>query len=64
MGREQHRHPGMEVYQHYVIISDKYPKAQLHALVIARDPALSGPADLRRHHLPLLQEMKVRWNQM
>lgn len=49
----------MVVTEQYVVLDDKYPKARLHILVIARDPALLGPADLRPEHLPLLAAMKV-----
>ena len=49
----------MVVTEEYVIINDKYPKARLHSLVIARDPALLSPSDLRPQHLPLLLAMKV-----
>ena len=40
--------------------ADAYPKARHHALVVARDPSLVGPADLRRPHIPLLEHMRVR----
>lgn len=57
--REQQRHLGMQVADQYVIIPDKYPKARLHGLVIARNPSLAGPDDLRAEHLPLLLAMQV-----
>ena len=49
----------MILTEQYVIINDKYPKARLHGLVIAREPDLLGPTDLRPEHLPLLAAMKV-----
>lgn len=49
----------MEEAADYVIIHDKYPKAALHGLVIARDLRLAGPMDLTAEHLPLLSTMKV-----
>ena len=60
LSRERSKHPGMVIAENYIIIRDKYPKARLHGLVIARDPSLEGPADLRQDHLPLLQQMQVR----
>ncbi len=41
-------------------ISDKFPKAAFHALVVARDPLLQGPLDLRKKDLPLVEHMLVR----
>ena len=49
----------MVIEDQYVIIDDKYPKARLHGLVVARDPALLAPTDLSQEHLPLLAAMKV-----
>jgi aprataxin len=41
-----------------VVMRDKYPKARIHLLVLARDPALAaGPSALRRAHVPLLERM-------
>lgn len=40
------------------VVLDKFPKAKVHLLVIARDLALNKPSDLRRAHLPLLREMQ------
>lgn len=42
-----------------VLIHDKYPKARIHGLVIARDPALQAATDLRPQHLPLLLHMRA-----
>lgn len=49
----------MEVSEKFVIIMDKYPKAKLHGLVIARDSSLEGPSDLKAEHLQLLLAMEV-----
>ena len=49
----------LDVHAECVLVEDKYPKARRHVLVIARDPQLDGPRDLRRAHLPLLQRMQV-----
>ena len=57
--REQSSHPGMEISDSFVIILDKFPKARIHGLVIARDLRLEGPADLTNSHLPLLDAMEV-----
>lgn len=59
MRRERGKHPGMVVADEHCIIRDKFPKARLHGLVVARDPVLQGPTELRQHHLPLLQTMQV-----
>jgi hypothetical protein len=58
--RERSNHPGLVVEDDYCIINDKFPKARLHGLVIARDLTLEGPEDLRPIHLPLLQTMQVQ----
>ena len=60
VSREASNHPGMQIDQDWVIIHDKFPKARLHSLVIARDPKLQGPDDLRKEHLPLLNAMQVK----
>jgi diadenosine tetraphosphate (Ap4A) HIT family hydrolase len=41
-----------------VVIDDKFPKARIHRLVLARDLSLNKATDLRREHLPLLREME------
>jgi diadenosine tetraphosphate (Ap4A) HIT family hydrolase len=41
-----------------VVIEDKFPKARVHLLVLARDLSLNKATDLRREHLPLLREME------
>lgn len=58
--RERAAHPGMIVSSQFVIIHDKFPKAKLHGLVIARDPALVSPENLTADHLPLLEQMQAR----
>ena len=52
----------MEIQKDWIIVYDKFPKARLHGLVIARDPELEGPADLRAEHVPLLIAMQVDRN--
>ena len=49
----------MRIYDDCVVINDAFPKARCHALVIARQEGLEGPADLRPEHLPLLRSMQV-----
>ena len=49
----------MQIYDNCVVINDAFPKARCHALVIARQEGLDGPADLRPEHLPLLRSMQV-----
>ena len=49
----------MQIYDDCVVINDAFPKARCHALVIARQEGLDGPADLRPEHLPLLRSMQV-----
>lgn len=58
--RERQKHPSLREFDKVVTIDDKFPKARLHSLVIAKDLELEGPADLRASHIPLLQVMKVR----
>lgn len=41
-----------------VVIEDKFPKARVHRLVLARDLKLNKVTDLHREHLPLLLEMQ------
>lgn len=41
-----------------VIIRDKYPKARIHCLCIARDLSLQEPLDINPTHKKLLQHMK------
>lgn len=42
----------------FVVIRDKYPKARVHLLVLARDPGLiAGPSALRTCHVPLIERM-------
>ena len=43
-----------------VRFNDAYPKARHHALVVARDPRLEGPADLRAQDVALLEHMQAR----
>eukprot|EP01108_Squamamoeba_japonica_P004108 TRINITY_DN329_c0_g1_i1.p1 TRINITY_DN329_c0_g1~~TRINITY_DN329_c0_g1_i1.p1 ORF type:complete len:211 (+),score=5.53 TRINITY_DN329_c0_g1_i1:168-800(+) len=40
-----------------VIIHDKYPKSQLHWLVLARDESLNAVDDLKPEHIPLVEHM-------
>ena len=42
---------------HVVVVRDKFPKARLHLLLVARDRSLDSVADLRANHLPLLAHM-------
>lgn len=42
-----------------VRFKDPYPKARHHALVVARDLRLDGPADLTVQDVPLLEHMQV-----
>ena len=51
---------------HCVVVPDKFPKAALHGLVVARDPRLQGPLDLTMtpENLDLVRHMKAvgqRW---
>lgn len=57
--RHRKQYPELQVYQDCVLIHDAFPKACHHALVIARQPGLTGPADLTSEHLPLLRSMQV-----
>ena len=57
--RHIEQYPEMQIYDDCVIIDDAFPKAHCHALVIARQEGLDGPADLRPEHLPLLRSMQV-----
>lgn len=41
-----------------IMITDKFPKAHRHALVIARNPKLLGPLDLTQDDIPLLLHMR------
>lgn len=41
-----------------VVIEDKYPKARVHLLVIARDTSLGSVLDLRPAHVELLEHMR------
>lgn len=41
-----------------VVVVDKFPKAKVHLLVVARDLTLNKPSELRRAHLPLLRELQ------
>ena len=50
----------LRLTEHSVLMLDGFPKAQHHALVLARDPALVGPRDLRRQHISVLRDMLVR----
>ncbi|KAK9830245.1 hypothetical protein WJX72_010530 [[Myrmecia] bisecta] len=62
--RHSSKFPGMVVGEQCVLINDAYPKAKCHGLVIARDPELDGPDQLRTEHLALLQRMQdvgERW---
>lgn len=59
MCRHRDQYPEMQIYADCVVINDAFPKARCHALVIARQEDLDGPADLRPHHLPLLHNMQV-----
>lgn len=56
---EAHQDRALRFTQHSVLMLDGYPKARHHALVLARDPALGGPGDLRREHLAILHDMQV-----
>ncbi len=56
---QQHPDVVLRTTQHSVLMLDGYPKAQRHALVLARDPLLRGPRDLRREHVGVLQDMMV-----
>ncbi len=57
--RHTEQYPDMQIYDDCVVINDAFPKARCHALVIARQEGLDGPADLRPGHLPLLKSMQV-----
>ncbi len=57
--RHTEQYPEMQIYDDCVVINDAFPKARCHALVIARQEGLNGPADLRPEHLPLLKSMQV-----
>ncbi len=57
--RHTEQYPEMQIYDDCVVINDAFPKARCHALVIARQEGLNGPADLRPEHLPLLSSMQV-----
>ena len=59
MCRHRDQYPEMQIYGDCVVINDAFPKARCHALVIARQEGLDGPADLRAQHLPLLHNMQV-----
>lgn len=41
-----------------VIIRDKYPKAKIHLLCIARDLSLREPLDIKPRHISILKHMK------
>ncbi|KAL1504317.1 hypothetical protein AB1Y20_010723 [Prymnesium parvum] len=41
----------------FVVAYDVYPKAAAHVLLLPRE-RLAGPAELRRHHLPMLRRMR------
>ncbi|KAL0039207.1 hypothetical protein WJX77_011408 [Trebouxia sp. C0004] len=57
--RHTDQYPEMQIYDDCVVINDAFPKACCHALVIARQEGLNGPADLRSEHLPLLGSMQA-----
>ncbi len=57
--RHTEQYPEMQIHDDCVVINDAFPKARCHALVIARQEGLEGPADLRPQHLPLLKSMQV-----
>lgn len=57
--RHTEQYPEMQIYDDCVVINDAFPKARCHALVIARQEGLEGPAGLRPEHLPLLRSMQV-----
>ena len=42
-----------------ILITDKFPKAAHHALVLPRDATLHDVCSLTRMHIPLLTSMKV-----
>ena len=41
-----------------VVVADKYPKARVHLLVVARDTSLGSVLDLRSTHVGLLEHMR------
>jgi len=41
-----------------VVVNDKYPKARMHLLVVARDTSLGSVLDLRSTHVRLLGHMR------
>ena len=41
-----------------VVVNDKYPKARMHLLVVARDTSLGSVLDLRSTHVGLLEHMR------
>lgn len=47
----------MEYNESCVWIKDSYPKGRHHFLVVARDPSLEQPSDLRRRHCGILKRM-------
>lgn len=57
--RHSEQYPEMQIYDDCVFINDAFPKARWHALVIARQQGLDGPADLLPEHLPLLRSMQT-----
>lgn len=56
-------YPDLYVDDQCVRFGDAYPKARHHALVVARNPRLDTPSDLRAEDVPLLLHMQVRRTQ-
>ncbi|CAM6068853.1 unnamed protein product [Sphagnum tenellum] len=54
---EQHASIVLQVTDEAVVISDQYPKAQKHLLVIARRDGLDSIEDVCIEHLPVLQHL-------
>ena len=46
--------------ENILIVSDAFPKARCHCLVLAKDPAISSLGALHKGHLPLLQHMHIK----
>ncbi|KAK3032830.1 hypothetical protein RJ639_037007 [Escallonia herrerae] len=57
MHPERNKNDVIEVLDDVVVMSDLYPKAQKHLLVLARAEGLDRLADVRKEHLQLLSRM-------
>ncbi|XP_074587896.1 transcription factor bHLH140 isoform X2 [Curcuma longa] len=67
MNPEKHKNVVMEKSDDYVVLTDMYPKAKKHILVVSRLQGLDSLSDVREEHLPLLKKMHsagLKWTQM